>query len=988
MNKLVILSISVLTLTVFSYESPFQGDSRPPRRIQISAEAVLEVHSGSQDAEIVVCPSASKMTLFAASQLQSLLEVKLKEKLPVVNRPGDGKISFILGINAFSDAVGIDASSLVRDAFIIRTIGQNVFILGRDDPDFDEFAAIQKISGWQFNYEKGTLFGVYDFLERFADARFFFAGAGTLIPEGTLQIPVIDIYERPDYEARQVQIYEGKHFLPDNGILERNLDYLRMRFQTQYVPCCHGLGNLGYWERFGTTNPEYFFLDSSGKRVTNKRNDVWMPHYCYSSAVKEELYQDAKSCLLNEPASKRGILAGNGRIGWDPTAQQPGKVFCAMPGDSFMRCHCENCRPYMKDEQSISDFYWGFVFDLAERLIREKVPGIVTNMSYSPYQHLPRNLKMPPNVYVMVATAGAWSERYPESQKRDTERIRQWVDFGGHKVWLWNYSNKFADKTFPGIPHTTPLCIGKYYQDMAPLIHGSFLESETDYYQFNLLQYYVFSRVCWDNGVDINALLDDYYQRMFDQAAPAMRKFFERIEYLWTQKLLKDPVMTDLGPSNITASNHEAWTLVYGKAERASLAAMFDEAESLAATNQPALKRVELFREIFLDVILRYGEEYDRQIDSIPRFSAKVFSLPEGESIVIDGKPDESVWQQDGIYLQNLSGGNTDPSHVRLTADAKHLYIAFDFSEPRMADVRAPRRSAADENVWKDNGIEIFLNPDCSRGNYYQIVLSSSESLMTRRYEKHGINRAVFQWSPAISLKVICSPESWGGELAIPLADLNVQKMEKIVLNINRHQVRENMPGQYYSWSPFLNRNLTSMFHDTDNFGTICFDCGKTGNLLHDGDFSQPQGKNSNVFGAWYHNHILPENVKVSYDSNTFISGSRSLRLDSEGGSVALRQNLPSLKPDTKYKISFFVRLEKVEKKGRFSGVCLNIMDDKNLWFPSTFLLGTIPWTYQEAEFTSGANSNDPSHQSYVLLYLMGAAGTAWFDQISLLEIQ
>ena len=211
--------------------------------------------------------------------------------------------------------------------------------------------------------------------------------------------------------------------------------------------------------------------------------------------------------------------------------------------------------------------------------------------------------------------------------------------------------------------------------------------------------------------------------------------------------------------------------------------------------------------------------------------------------------------------------------------------------------------------------------------------------------------------------------------------------MEVIVLNINRHQVRESEADQYYSWSPFLNRQLTSMFHDPDNFGTVFFNRNIPENLVKDSDFSAPKGKAPNAFGAWHHHHILPENTSISYDSNTFISGSRSIRLHSAGASLALRQDLPLLKPNTKYKISFFVRLEQVEKKGRFSGVCLNIMDDKNLWFPSTFLLGTIPWVYQETEFTSAPNTNDPAHRSYLLLYLMGASGTAWFDQIKLQEI-
>ena len=993
-QKLLLAGLISIQLTALFAEPPFLGDSRPPRSIEVGKTAKITLQPGQSDAaEIVIAPDASKMTLFAAQELQSLLERKLGVKYPIVRTPSADKVSFILGINSWSKAAGIADSRLCRDAFIIKTAGKKIYIVGKDDPSFNQQASLNRASGWNFKYEKGTVFGVYDFLERFADAGFFFAGGGTVIEPGPVAIPDIDIYDRPDFEARSVQPFKGRHFLsdtPGKGIRERNLDHLRMRFQTNYVPCTHGLGNLGYWPRFGKTHPEYFAMDNQGRRVTGPRPGVWMPHYCYSSAVKEELYQDAKSCLLKEPAAKRGIRSIEGkRVEWSPTAQKPGSVFCAMPGDNFFRCQCPECKPFMKDNRTISDFFWGFVFDLAERLQKENIPGIVTNMSYTPYNLVPRGRKMPSNVYVMLACSGPWKNRYPDAQRKDMDLIREWIAFGGRKVWLWNYANKFSN-AYPGIPHSTPKAVGTFYKNFAPLIFGAFMESETDFYQFNLINYYVFGKVAWNTQTDVEALLQDYCRKMFGPAAAPMRQFIDRVEELWMRKMLKEPVETPLGPVFGKASDLECWTKVYSAAERKNLTALFDQAEKLAANTPGPLARVKLFRKLFLDEILKHGAVYDGQVNGIPRFTADAAVLKDGEKITVDGVLDEPVWKNRGLYLQVVKSRKkpaaADRSRVMLAEDSENLYVAFDFAEPQMDKVKCPDRKDDDSNVWKDNGAEFFFDPGCSRKSYFQLILNSAGNVRAYFYPSVYAARVGKKWDVKLERAVKTDGKAWRGELRIPLADLKADKMDKMVFNVSRHQVREGEPEQYYSWSPFLNRSLVAMFHDPDNFGTVIFGAEPAANLLSDGDFLlPPQNKRARFGGKWFTSARPVPGVKVGYDENTFISGFRSVFLESEGKNASIRHDLPNLKPGTKYRISYFVKLENVQPKGKASGAVLNIAAGGNLWFPRKRLTGTIPWTYQEATFTTkpalGKNT-------YMLLYLMTASGKAWFDRIRLEEVK
>ena len=161
-------------------------------------------------------------------------------------------------------------------------------------------------------------------------------------------------------------------------------------------------------------------------------------------------------------------------------------------------------------------------------------------------------------------------------------------------------------------------------------------------------------------------------------------------------------------------------------------------------------------------------------------------------------------------------------------------------------------------------------------------------------------------------------------------------------------------------------------------------DAAAAANVVKDGDFSMKQTA-PRTFGRWGAN--LPEGCKVSHDTADFKSAPQSLCLESSGKTIAVRQNLPDLKPDTKYKVTFFMKMENIVPTAKPAGARLNICSDRNHWSPAKFLTGTQPWTPYELVFTSGAGTNGKV-KSYILLYLMNASGKVWFDDIRLEEVK
>ena len=206
----------------------------PPRRTRIDDKQHLTVPLRSSDVEIVVSKEALPITRFAAEELQRFLQQILDAGIPMADSPTAGKISFICGLNSWSRAAGIDEKELTPESFVIRRSGRKIYIAGRDGKLLSRNHGVGKSTSPQYKveevlrngywpqfHEHATLFGVYEFLERFAGVRFYFPHeCGTIIPErGYLILPEkIDILERPDMISRTwCQRYLGKTWAEKPG---------------------------------------------------------------------------------------------------------------------------------------------------------------------------------------------------------------------------------------------------------------------------------------------------------------------------------------------------------------------------------------------------------------------------------------------------------------------------------------------------------------------------------------------------------------------------------------------------------------------------------------------------------------------------------------------------------------------------------------------------------------------------------------------------
>lgn len=621
--------------------------------------------------EVVIAADAPKSVVFAAGEMTNFLSRVLGSPVPVVTSPTRGRTSVVLGVNEWTTAAGMRPEKLPRDGFEIRAGAGRVLIAGVDSPDAD-FAAIVKagrIAGPAPSVrhgERGTLFGVYEFLETFAGCRFYFPGElGEIVPSAArIAVPCGVRTRAPVFKVRDVYLQGDGIWPGERGFVDRNrtkcLDWLRLRLQTETVPCCHGINDFQLSDRFGKTHPDWFHLTrdritgklrrgtGTGEGAYGRKNQM-----CFSNdELWDRLFLDITAYFDGKDPASLGIRRAwnSSPAGWGPNLS--GRYVDIMAQDGMLECLCDKCQAAYDKSKGTSayatDLIWSRTAALARRLSDAGCPAIVTQMSYSPYKGIP-SCELPSNVWVMVARTGPWTVGNPALTETHKREVKAWADKLGRKVWMWTYPAKHKDFELgiAGPPDYAPRAWHRYYRDMAPWSMGSFCESESENSIIHYMNYYVFAKLGWDLDLDIDALLDEHYALMYGAGAAKMKEAFETFERKWIGEIAGKSVDTPLGPQPQAPSKAELWNRIYPKRELDRIRGLFDAARDAVPSGSLEAKRIAFMRENFLVPLLNEGLKAAEAM-SVEKERARRRANPPARNLVENGAfdPDGGGWKK------------------------------------------------------------------------------------------------------------------------------------------------------------------------------------------------------------------------------------------------------------------------------------------------------------------------------------------------------
>ena len=971
----------------------FFRDPQSPRKISVDTKKqTLMFKNGKVNFEIV--QGKSSVARYAAAELAKQLSRVLGVKLTPLNKPSGKLPAIIVGDIALAKKHGMDVTKIDRDGFFIRTVGNNIFITGDDDP---------RANAMRHGYfKRGTIFAVYDFLERFAGVRYYFPGdMGTVAPRiSELSLPAIDIMERPDSQNRQIYaVYSGPaekragylysgFTLPDHY---RDREY-QLRLLTHNMHSTHGLAHMGLKERFGKTKPEYFALHHDGKRYNGTdalrgSGSDYYGHICFSNEeLKDEIVKDGIALLSGKSAKSRGAVRANGTP-FTTMAPHQRPFFCIMPNDSMAPCFCKGCAPHFtsyakgKPDQKCSDFVWNWMIGVAERIRKSGVEGYVTTMCYNPYHLMPPQ-QLPSNIIVRLALPGPWIKK--ERMASDMANLKAWRDKSNGRICLWIYMINAGDRNHSEIPHMTPAAAGAYMKATAKDSFGVFMECENENYLSGYLNYYVVSRVTWDKNTDVAKLLEEHDRLMFGPGAKTMKQIRERWEKNWLEKIVGNVIDTPLGPVNTRPSKTELWERIYDPKELKFISSLFDRAEKECARDAEALKRVKFIRQEVWQHTLDGAAAFWKQFDD--RESWQAFMVPAKSRIILDGELNESdwvnapaVWMLSRNLGKDKSGRVEVQTKVKMLYDKENFYFGFECEEPHTDLMNHMERKFDDGRMWMDNLVELFLAPGRKGNKLYQFMVSSNNS---RADLRNFSGKTDYAWNSGFKSAVSVTPgKAWFAEIVIPRKSMPDITGNRIAGNVTRGRILTDatlhQAVPYYTWSAFGPQT-------PENCGIIRLEKPVSKSIVKDGGFAIPmrwiKGKyNSPWYGA--------RGVKVPFTTEQFRTNGKAIILDQI--SHTLMQYIPEIKPSTRYRLSFYVKTEnvKVLQAGGGFTMRLGFMSNQSIRPFPRGLAGSANWRRYVFDVTTPKNLGDIKRAS-ICFYFKNATGRVLLDEVSLVEIK
>lgn len=461
------------------------------------------VEDGESDYYIVTENDPDQCIITATQELQNYLGKISGKLLPVVC---EGELplqasAIAIGETALSETIGFDYSTIGEDGFLLFSDGKNLIIRGEDS--------------------RGSLYGVYTFLEEYLGVRWF---TPTLerVPESDDVVidRSLNRVVEPSFEVRRNDTM---------GTNEAHRARTKMNVSFHKNATKYG-GTLTYslWDAtllklvpksLFSEHPEYFAMDENGKRHTD--------HVCMTNPdVLDLVEKNAREIMTNATNGAKFI-----HIGQD---------------DNINYCHCENCEALYEKYGAISAPTLIFTNNLAERLEDEFPDYTFTFYAYSEADRPPTDtsLRCRDNVAPVLCGLHKACRSHPLTECGAQDGDESFINLYGDlypqiaedfKVWteisdrtyIYDYTINFlfSQQFFSNFRYMQDTM--KYMYDIG--ITGYIYNCGDGHSAaFNELRNYLLCKLQWDVNADVEYHMTDFLNAYYgEEAAPYIKKIID-----------------------------------------------------------------------------------------------------------------------------------------------------------------------------------------------------------------------------------------------------------------------------------------------------------------------------------------------------------------------------------------------------------------------------------------------------------------------------
>lgn len=829
-----------------------QDTYKPP-----ATTGLILVKEGKPLATIVIPEKASYHISYAVSVLNQYLQLVTGTTLPVVTaeKPWTEPV-ILIGKSRATEKYGVKTDDFINDSFRVQTGTNFVALVGGDLPVPEGSHPV--------NVASGTIFSIFDFLERECGVRWLIPGPLGIYytKTSTLGVPVgINRYEQADILSR---VFGGdptwRTAHRDGGINIKDWGGHNWRL---LVPL----------EKYWKTHPEYYALYKE-KRSNN------------------ETYGGPSLCVSNPDVLQIAIKQMEDWMdqGYQLVQLCQPDAYGDAESSKNHSCCCAECLKIGGAQKQIEYFHK----KICDALAKSRPGKYVEYSAYDKSGKPSPGFKLGKNVIIQLSTG----------------KLKDWQDFecGGFSAYVYDFT--FAQMMGrahgpkESLAKTVRTCL-RFKEEKSKKVYWCGFDN---CWPLEGLNYYVAAKMQWDWDADPRAMMDEWLKLMYGPAEPPLRDFWAGLSRL------KDKKLSQKAHKIYTC---EMWVECFPEPELVKLAKLLEEANQLAKDNPTVLarlrttqdqfrflratrnlcqawldyknsdqksiapvrlldqaqkKRKEVFDEIMDEKfkgdkgayagLLRaapfeeldcgkdrqkylecaYHEPFEvKFISQLPTekmvkyyetggrretvSAARLSEPPNLDGRIIPGKYGQAQPVKLDDYVLGREITKELETEVQTAYDNKNLYLAFTCYEPAI-DALAGLEEKRESKIWSTDCVEVIIQPDPKEGRSMHFMLNAGNFTYDGREgyaDQNGVDWTT-TWQHATSIDN--KGKKWMAQLSLPFESLGVpppRKGDQWKVQFARERYAGGLDyktGQWMAWCP----SFTGEFVNPKRFGTLVFE--------------------------------------------------------------------------------------------------------------------------------------------------------------------
>ncbi len=466
------------------------------------AHALTLAPPGQAPPPIVLAHAAIAPEQTAAEQLAHYLGQAVGVEFAVVTEaegPTDDPAIYV-GPTRRATELGIDPATLAPEAWIVRSDGDDVIIVG--------------------GRPRGTLYAACHFLEDVIGVHWWSPWAESVPERPTLEVADLDLQGEPVLQYRDIYMLYGN----DRGAFAaRN----RLNRQGDAKIAGEWGGGMDYGppyhvhtfflyikpEEYFEAHPEYFSL-INGERRANRTQ------LCLTNPELRELFRD-KLIAYIEDSRARAAEAG----------EPPPRVFSISQNDWGGACQCDACQAIAQAEGSEAGPLLDFVNYMAEAIAEDYPDVYISTLAYQYTQAPPANIRPRDNVIMRLCDTTSNFTRSITDPENQTfhDFLLSWAAIAPN-LRIWDYAVTYAKPR--GMPMPSVHTYAPDFQFYAEHnVEGVFTELEYPVRaDMRDLKVWMMIKLLEDPYQDYDALLTTFTDGFYGPAGAMVREYLAALE--------------------------------------------------------------------------------------------------------------------------------------------------------------------------------------------------------------------------------------------------------------------------------------------------------------------------------------------------------------------------------------------------------------------------------------------------------------------------